>query len=201
MEYLLTLLTVDFLIILSVLWMRLLGLHSALMCSSAAPLTAQSSCGSNTTFVPCWPSPAFVELCRTSSGPTGRRQCLVLSAWDNWKSGTWVWTCELACARPVIWWIGCSGLPRLKVLVDPLHYLQSGASHSTAYGPHGEHEEPALLYTDRLCPGGRQQWCCKCLSTQEPPWREQPGKTETGPTSEIPFISGWVQRELEVIAR
>lgn len=114
-----------------------------------------------------------------------------LEIWDL-SLNMWVglcWSC--------VWLDGSSGLPRLTVLVDPLCDLQPGASYRAAYHPHSEHEEAALLYTDRLCPGRRQQWCSECLSTQEPPKREQPGKTETVSTSEVPFMNGWVQHSNE----
>lgn len=74
------------------------------MYSWVAPLTVQSSYGSRTTFVLCWHSFASMVLWKTLNGPQDMPHCLVLSAIDNWRSGTWVWTCELAYAGTVSSW-------------------------------------------------------------------------------------------------
>lgn len=72
--------------------------------------------------------------------------------------------------------VGWSLLPRPTV-----GDLQAGASYSPARCPHSQHEEPAVPDADRLCPGRRQRWTGERLPTPEPPWREQPGKSQFQP--------------------
>lgn len=152
------------------------------MYSWVAPLTVQSNYGSRTTFVRCWHSFASMVLWKTLNGPQDMPHCLVLSAINNWRSGTWVWTCELAYAGIASTWSVALFYP-VTVFVDPLCNLQSGASYNTACCPYSGHEEPAVLNKDRLCLGRRQQWTSKCVPTEEPPWKEQPGNTEAVSTS------------------
>lgn len=115
----------------SSLWTTSNGLHSALICSWAAPQTAPSSCGGTPAWARCWASSPCTAKCAPSAGPRSALQCLQPFTDSRWRSGSWVPTCEWVQHR-IVAAVESSNVftPTLRCSLSPVvvHHAAAGVT-------------------------------------------------------------------------